>query len=338
MKFLKWFMLCSSCLLLVSCGKEIARSPTGHTPDAGKEQTQNYEIIKKPEYALSKNMQQMFIVQGQELPYFIFRMSISGKEQYITCKLDSKNKWSTEKAEWSDYIVGHSKNAGNLIVTDSKGTFYILCNNKQKTRYTLFRIIQGKKPQKLNIDGIYKRREGRKLLSFNLINDNRLIFFFSQDETDIQGSAIEYDTMREEFIEGEGHVDDISASFDKKGNYYCVSPGQKLIMKKSPYDVVSEAVIKCDAITEECQNSLLIIQDDFGYILTRKGIYGGKIDDKNWGKVLPVEQLQYCKDFPTPVLGIANIVKVSGEDREFYLMTWKNTECSDFEWIHYMQG
>lgn len=336
MKFLKRFIFSISCLLLVSCGEEAARSPTAHNHDAGKEQNQNCEIIQKPEYALSKDMQQMFIVQGQELPYFIFRMCISGKEQYITCKLDSKNKWNTEKAEWSDYIVGRHKNEGSFIVSDSKGTFYILCYNRQKTKYSLYRIMQGKKPQKLDIDGIYERQKDRKLLSFNLINDNRLIFFFSQDEMDIQGSAMEYDTMREEFIEGEGHIDDISANFDKNGNYYCVSPGQKLIMKKSPYHEIPEAVIKCDAITEESQNSLLIIQDDFGYILTRKGIYGGKIDDKNWREVLPVEQIQYCEDFSTPVLGIANIVKVSGEDREFYLMTWKNKECTDFEWIHYM--
>lgn len=335
MKYLKWIALCLSCVLLVSCGEEAVRNPTGQKSNVEKVQVQNYETIEKPEYALSKNMKQMFIVRGQELPYFIFRMNVSGTEQYITCKLDDESKWSTEKAEWSDYIVKRHKNANSLIVSDSKETFYMLCSNKQKTKYSLYRIMKGKNPQKLNIDAIYSRQKEQKLLSFYLINENRLIFFFSQDETDMQGNTVEYDTTREEFLEKDGYVDDISASFDEKGNYYCVSPGQKLVMKKSPYHEIPEKVIKCDAITEECQNSLLIIQDDFGYILTGKGVYGGKIDDEKWEEVIPAAQLYFCKDFPTPVLGIANMVKAAGADKEFYFMTWKNAECSDFEWIHY---
>lgn len=337
MKYLKWVALCLSCMLLVSCGEEAAENPTGKNPDFDRAQVQSCETIEKPEYALSPNMKQMFIVRGQESPYFIFRMKGTGteQEQYITCKLDSENKWSTEKAEWSDYIVKRHKNDNSLIVSDSRETFYLLCSNKQKTKYCLYRIRKGKKPQKLNIDAIYSRQKEKKLLSFCLINENRLIFFFSQDETDMQGNTIEYDTTREEFLEKDGYADDISASFDEKGNYYCVSPGQKLVIKKSPYRKIPEKVIKCDAITEECQNSLLIIRDDFGYILTGKGIYGGKIDDEKWEEVIPAAQLQFCKDFPTPVLGIANMVKAAGADREFYLMTWKNAECSDFEWIHY---
>lgn len=335
MKYFKWIALCLGCVLLVSCGKETAPDSTVQNPNHGKEQVQNYEIIEKPEYALSKNMMQMFIVRGQELPYFIFRMDVSGAEQYITCKLDNGNKWITEKAEWSDYIVEHNKNANSLIVSDSKETFYILCSNEQKTRYSLYRIMKGRKPQELNIEAIYSRQKQQKLLAFNLINENRLIFFVSQEETDMQGSTMEYDTTREEFLEKDGYVDDISASFDKKGNYYCVSPEQKLIMKKSPYSEISESIIKCDAVTEECQNNLIVIQGDFGYILTGKGIYGGKTDAEKWEKVIPMTQLYYCEDFPTPVLGIANIVKTTGADREFYLMTWKDTEYSDFEWIHY---
>ena len=40
----------------------------------------------------------------------------------------------------------------------------------------------------------------------------------------------------------------------------------------------------------------------------------------------------------TSGLVIANVAKVPGRDLEFYMMTWKNTECSDFEWVHYFAG
>ena len=70
-------------------------------------------------------------------------------------------------------------------------------------------------------------------------------------------------------------------------------------------------------------------------MLTGSGRYGGKLDADRWEKILDRNKMLYCKEFGSPVLGIANMVKVPGQDTEFYLMTWKNRECSDFEWIHY---
>lgn len=281
MKFLRSFILCFICLLLVSCQKTTIKDNTKQERNSERNQTQNYEVIKKPGAALSENMKQMFLVQGQERPYFIFRQDISGKEQYVKCELNIENKWDTEKAKWSDYIVKHNKNESCQIISDSNRILYILCSNNKKLKHSLYRIMPEKEPQKLDIE-------------------------------------------------------DISANFDKDGNYYCISPKQKLIMKKSLYSNIPEAVIKCDAIADDCQNHLLTIQDDYGYILTGNGIYGGKISDKKWEVIIPKEKIYYCKDFPTPVFGIANMVKVPGKDTEFFLMTWKNAERSDFEWIHYI--
>lgn len=162
-------------------------------------------------------------------------MNTSEEDQYISCKLANENKWFTEKAEWSDYIAKRHKDAISLIVSDSRGVIYILCSNKQKTKYSLYQQMPNRKLQKLNIDDIYIRQKEKKLLSFNLIDENRLVFFFSQEQ----------------------------------------------------------GVIKCDTVN-------------------------------------------FCNEFPTPILGIANMEKVAGGDREFYLMTWKNAEFSDFEWIHYV--
>ena len=136
----------------------------------------------------------------------------------------------------------------------------------------------------------------------------------------------------------DGKIDDISAGFDTEGNYYVVAPRQQLILKKSLYESVPKKVIKCEGMTSESSTSGLVIDDDFGYLLTGNGIYGGKLDANEWEKKIDGKELYYCKDFPSPVLGIANMVKVPGRDLEFYLMTWKNAECSDFEWVHYFAG
>lgn len=117
-----------------------------------------------------------------------------------------------------------------------------------------------------------------------------------------------------------------------------VAPRQQLILKKSLYESVPKKVIKCEGMTSESSTSGLVIDDDFGYLLTGNGIYGGKLDANEWEKKIDGKELYYCKDFPSPVLGIANMVKVPGRDLEFYLMTWKNAECSDFEWVHYFAG
>ena len=89
---------------------------------------------------------------------------------------------------------------------------------------------------------------------------------------------------------------------------------------------------KCGNVIFFCANYVTCL------LYTSNGIYGGKLDANEWEKKIDGKELYYCKDFPSPVLGIANMVKVPGRDLEFYMMTWKNAECSDFEWVHYFAG
>ena len=59
-----------------------------------------------------------------------------------------------------------------------------------------------------------------------------------------------------------------------------------MILKKSLYEEIPQKVIKCDGITSECINSQMIIDEEFGYVLTGSGIYGGKLDADRWEKIL----------------------------------------------------
>ena len=86
-------------------------------------------------------------------------------------------------------------------------------------------------------------------------------------------------------------------------------------------------------LIQKKKNGETLTKEEIDFMIT--DYVAGKIPDYQMSAML---MAIYCKDFPSPVLGIANMVKVPGRDLEFYLMTWKNAECSDFEWVHYFAG
>ena len=247
-------------------------------------------------------------------------------------------KWFTKNTSWSDFVAKNCGNGEIQIAADTKQNLYVMYSDNSKTKCQLYKVKENGKIQELHIPDITLRVKDQKVISFSVINESRLVFFFSLEEDATGGQAIEYDSVEEKFLAKDGKIDDISAGFDTEGNYYVVAPRQQLILKKSLYESVPKKVIKCEGMTSESSTSGLVIDDDFGYLLTGNGIYGGKLDANEWEKKIDGKELYYCKDFPSPVLGIANMVKVPGRDLEFYMMTWKNAECSDFEWVHYFAG
>lgn len=331
MKWIKWMLLFGVSMFMISCTKEVSLS----APTFDSHKKNQYEIIKKPEYALSKDMKQMFIISNAEMPYFIFRMHTFNQDSFLECKWNGEKKWSVQKTEWSNLIANRYKNYECQIASADGENLYILLAKKNNYTYELYRVSKKGEIQRLHMPDIYARVKGQTIISFDVIRNSRLVFFFSKKEDAVCGQAIEYDANNEKFLSKDGKIDDISAGFDNKGNYYLVAPRQQLILKKSLYEEIPQKVIKCDGITSECINSQMIIDEEFGYVLTGSGIYGGKLDADRWEKILDRNKMLYCKEFGSPVLGIANMVKAPGQDTEFYLMTWKNRECSDFEWIHY---
>lgn len=78
MKWVRCFLICCLSLFVISCDKETAMQPREEVslkPD----KSYVYEKIQKPELAFSKDMKQMYLIAGEEVPYFIFRMRTSGK-------------------------------------------------------------------------------------------------------------------------------------------------------------------------------------------------------------------------------------------------------------------
>ncbi len=68
-----------------------------------------------------------------------------------------------------------------------------------------------------------------------MINESRLVFFFSLKGDATDGQAIEYDSVGEKFLAKDGKIDDISAGFDTEGNYYVVAPETTIDFEKSHF-------------------------------------------------------------------------------------------------------
>ncbi len=81
--------------------------------------------------------------------------------------------------------------------------------------------------------------------------------------------------------------------------------------------------IKCEGTLSA--SSPIIIKDDYGYVLTDGGIYGGKLTDKSWGCILPKDKMESGY--------VQNFIKTSGHDAEFYCFQMKDK--NEFQWVHY---
>lgn len=104
MKWVRCFLICCLSLFVISCDKETAMQPREEVslkPD----KSYVYEKIQKPELAFSKDMKQMYLIAGEEVPYFIFRMRTSGKDSYMECRWGEDKKWVTKKTSWSDFVA-----------------------------------------------------------------------------------------------------------------------------------------------------------------------------------------------------------------------------------------
>lgn len=81
-------------------------------------------------------------------------------------------------------------------------------------------------------------------------------------------------------------------------------------------------------MTSESSTSGLVVDDDFGYLLTGKASMVGNWRPMNGRRRLMGKNSITARTFRRRFLGLANMVKVPGRDLEFYMMTWKNAECS----------
>ena len=81
MKWVRYFLICCLSLFVISCDKETAMQPREEV-SLKRDKSYEYEKIQKPDPAFSKDMKQMYLIAGEEVPYFIFRMRTSGKKRH----------------------------------------------------------------------------------------------------------------------------------------------------------------------------------------------------------------------------------------------------------------
>lgn len=181
MKWVRCFLICCLSLFVISCDKEAAVQPREEV-SLKRDKSYEYEKIQKPEPAFSNDMKQMYLIAGEEVPYFIFRMRTSGKDSYMECRWEEDKKWVTKKTAWNDFIAKNCGNGEIQIAADTKQNLYVMYSDNSKTKCQLYKVKENGKIQELHIPDITLRVKDQKVISFSVINESRLVFFFSLEE------------------------------------------------------------------------------------------------------------------------------------------------------------
>lgn len=105
-----------------------------------------------------------------------------------------------EKTSWSDFVAKNCGNGEIQIAADTKQNLYVMYSDNSKTKCQLYKIEKNREIRELHIPDITSRVKGQKIVSFSVINESRLVFFFSMEEDATDGQAIEYDSVEEKFL------------------------------------------------------------------------------------------------------------------------------------------
>ncbi len=100
---------------------------------------------KKPDPAFSKDMKQMYLIAGEEVPYFIFRMQTSGKDSYMECRWEEDKKWVMKKTAWSDFIAKTAAMVKFRLQPIQKQNLYVMYSDNSKTKCQLYKIKKNRK-------------------------------------------------------------------------------------------------------------------------------------------------------------------------------------------------
>lgn len=338
-------LLVCSVLLTTACGRTTENYDANGEMQRKETEKISYKVYEKPTYALDENMLTMFLFSHGDLPEYLFKMKASKNIEYHSSKMQPDGTWESGKVNWNDSFADMEKRELQCMLSDSKGNLYGIAMDEKGTNCDLYRIGSDGTIEMLNTDSAKKKFKNKVLYTIAYVTDSKLILTFSEPD-DMIGenvSAIEYDLIAEKVIGDTGKVRDSLATFDENGLYYYPVPGANVedgvILAKSIYSSNPEKTIKCKYLLNS--HTQILVKDGFGYIMTRWGICGGRLDDKEWDIVIPVEEMYIPKCFTNeeqaimPSDAIMCMVKTSGDDREFFCMTWKDEKHDDFSWVHY---
>ena len=326
----------------VACNREQTKeklsSETAKVERKQEEDT-SYEVFSKPKEALSKSMLGMFLFNNENEPYFIFLLKENNGYLYKECRLGADNKWGSSVTKWSDKLIKEEKVLIETMVSKKQGVYYCIAADigNQKEKY-LYRITREGDIKKLNIEKANEKMKGLILTNLSILSDNELVLSYTGDEMDMELEegidSLCYHVVNEEVIGEPVKLMDYNAEFDDEKLYYSVAAGQEVVVGRSLDSTLPKRVIKCENLGL-LEYSPIVISNGFGYTLSEKGIIGGELTAKKWDIVMPRENMKYSSSIPNLPSAIACMIKTPGEDKEFYCMTWKNIEMTDFEWVHY---
>lgn len=303
----------------------------------------SYDVISKPDDVYSKEMQQFYILsQGVEFPCFILEMKRKGKDtpDYFKYELNDDNAWNVEKTAWSDKLRKIIPGGVDQMVSDSQGTIYGLSGGYGDDKNSVLVRMDGEGTvTKMNLSSVKKAYPELSLQTFQIINDNELIFYFSaEDEGEEEKKSVEaltYNVTTESMDKKVKVTNDLSC-FDKQGNYYTITSEQNAIQKRNLEDELPSQLILCEGNLSGCLENKIIVNGDWGYVVTNQGICGGRLDADKWDVLIPQDKMYYNKgNFRVPVEAFPVLMKTNGQDEDFFVMTYKDKEFMDFDWVHY---
>lgn len=313
--------------LLCGCAKQTENNTQTRIKDQTEKRQTASEIIESPKAMNAAGTTGTFVINTEDMPVMV-NMIEDKKEQRVYYEVDCLQEdgtWDSEKPAWNEYF-GKNHTYGMIsIVLDSKGRFYALIGNGEMTDQKVVRLYEDGNVEEINIHDIKKVTEGEMPIGISLVNDNEILIQYIGDQSTTNGGihGVLFDLLEEKMVGTPEVVSINTCAFDKNGLFYRADTIQNLIVGKKPGESIASCSIQCEGTLSA--SSPIIVKDDYGYVLTDDGIYGGKLTDKKWECLLPKEEMQSGY--------VQNFIKPSGHDSEFYCFQMK--EQKQYEWVHY---
>lgn len=313
--------------ILCSCTKQRDNETQTHINEKKENEQIVSEIIQDPEALNSAEITGSFVVNTEDMP-IVINMVDDKKENRVHYEVNYLNEdgtWKTTKPKWNDYFNKNHTYGMIGIVEDTKDRFYALIGNGKCTNQKVVRLYEDGNVEEINIDDIKKVTDGEMPIGISMVNDNQVLIQYIGDQSTTHGGihGIVFDLLEKKIVGTHEVISTTTCQFDANGMFYRADTLQNLIIGKKMGEDLASCSIKCEGTLSA--SSPIVIKDDYGYVLTDGGIYGGKLTDKSWGCILPKDKMESGY--------VQNFIKTSGHDAEFYCFQMKDK--NEFQWIHY---
>lgn len=355
----KWIEVISVCLLIIVfiCGCERKNTNQSDYSKKIQELSVNCEVIGMPKEVYSDRLLNYFIITSEPEPVIITASNIDNRVQYKIHKLFSEIGWDSYIPKWNDKCAAIKGYGMATIIEDSKGVFYALLLSKDITNPKILRLYENGQVDSLDMSSTKKNYKDCILSTIALIDNSRMVLQFNDFKNNdgkeyLTSSslvkAVEYDVVEEKVGEKEGVMGIENKNFDEEGNYYKSDKALNLIVGRKIDSTLNDKAIKCGNSIEHALD--INIKNGNGYVLTEEGLYGGDLNSNSWKCIAPINELKLHinKIKGAKKYGVSSeihlggsltheLVKVPGNDKEFYCLQEKKANSNEYIWLHYYE-